>query len=325
VIRMPGICAPAGAEMVSWSTDTINERERFSYWREMICNTLFSISPEAPPERFSARITVRNSGPLRFATCESTSYEIIRTRRDIARAPADHYTIYLQLRGLTAMEQSGESVSFGRNDIVISDCRRPFRAMLSNDGCRAVAVVPRAMVNSRAPWLRQRPVYKFSNSRFLDLARRHMIRLVSDDLNETESYLLTENLCNLLALSSAADVPLDRLRTELQLGALLAFCQQNLHFPGLSPQFVAERFGLSVRTLHLRFEKIGQTFGRWLLETRLDACSKALRDPLQQTRSISEIAYSSGFNDLSHFNKTFRARFGMPPSQWRHECVKNKL
>jgi AraC-like DNA-binding protein len=57
----------------------------------------------------------------------------------------------------------------------------------------------------------------------------------------------------------------------------------------------------------------------------LDACSKALRDPLQQTRSISEIAYSSGFNDLSHFNKTFRARFGMPPSQWRHECVKNKL
>ena len=172
--------------MVSWSTDTINERERFSYWREMICNTLFSISPEAPPERFSARITVRNSGPLRFATCESTSYEIIRTRRDIARAPADHYTIYLQLRGLTAMEQSGESVSFGRNDIVISDCRRPFRALLSNDGCRAVAVVPRAMVNSRAPWLRQRPVYKFSNSRFLDLARRHMIRLVSDDLNETE-------------------------------------------------------------------------------------------------------------------------------------------
>jgi hypothetical protein len=135
--RMTTSAARAGTEMVSWSTDTINERERFSYWREMICNTLFSISPEAPPERFSARITVRNSGPLRFATCESTSYEIIRTRRDIARAPADHYTIYLQLRGLTAMEQSGESVSFGRNDIVISDCRRPFRALLSNDGCRA--------------------------------------------------------------------------------------------------------------------------------------------------------------------------------------------
>ena len=136
--------------MVSWSTDTINERDRFSYWREMICSTLFSISPEAPSERFSARIKVRNAGPLRFATCESTSYHIIRTGRDIARAPADHYTIYLQLRGQTAIDQRDEHVTFRRNDIVISDCRQPFRATLSNDGCRAIAVVPRAMI-TRVP------------------------------------------------------------------------------------------------------------------------------------------------------------------------------
>jgi AraC family transcriptional activator of tynA and feaB len=309
--------------MVSWSTDTINERDRFSYWREMICNTLFSISPEAPSERFSARLTVRNSGPLRFAKCASTSYEIVRTARDISRAPADHYTIYLQLRGQTVIDQCNESISFGRNDIVVSDCRRPFRAMLSNDGCRAVAVVPRAMVNSRAPWLRQRALYKFSNSHFLDLARRHMVRLVSDDLTEIESNLLTENLCNLLALASANDIPLKRLQSELELENLLTFCEKNLHFPGLSPQFVADHFGLSVRTLHLRFKKIEQTFGRWLLETRLDACSKALRDPLRRNTSISEIAYSCGFNDLSHFNKSFRARFNATPSEWRHELGKS--
>jgi len=307
--------------MVFWSTDSLNERDRFSYWREMICNTLFSISPEAPSERFTARLTVRNSGPLRFAKCESTSYEIIRTARDISRAPADHYTIYLQLRGQTVMDQCSESVSFGRNDIVLSDCRRPFRATLSNDGCRAVAVVPRAMVNSRAPWLRQRALYKFSNSHFIDLARRHMVRLISDDLTEIESSLLTENLCNLLALASANDIPLKRLQSDFELENLLAFCEKNLHFPGLSPQFVANHFGLSVRTLHLRFKKIEQTFGRWLLETRLDACSKALKDPLRRNSSISEIAYSCGFNDLSHFNKSFRARFNATPSEWRHEFV----
>ena len=106
--------------MVSWSTDTINERERFSYWRDMICNTLFSISPEAPSECFSARIKVRNCGLLRFAVCQSTSYEIIRTSRDIARAPSDHYTIYLQVRGQTAIHQRGESISFQRSDIVMS-------------------------------------------------------------------------------------------------------------------------------------------------------------------------------------------------------------
>ncbi len=308
--------------MVSWSTDTINERDRFSYWREMICSTLFSISPEAPSERFSACLTVRNSGPLRFATCQSTSYEIIRTARDISRAPADHYTIYLQLRGQTSIDQWNESATFRRNDVVISDCRRPFRATLSNDGYRAIAVVPRAMINSRAPWLRRRALYKFSNSHFLDLARRHMVRLVSDDLTENESNLLTENLCNLLALASASEVPLKCMQAELQLEGVFAFCEQNLHFPELSPKYVAEHFGISVRTLHLHFKKTEQTFGRWLLETRLDVCSKTLKDPLQRTSGISEIAYSCGFSDLSHFNKSFRARFNMTPSQWRHEFKK---
>ena len=311
--------------MVSWTTDTINERERFSYWREMICNTIFSISPEAPSERFSARLSVRNSGLLRFAMCESTSYEIIRTRRDVARSPADQYTIYLQLRGQTTIHQCDESVTFYRNDIVLSDCRQPYRAMLSNDGRRAVAVLPRAMVNSRAPWLRHCPVRMLpSNSRFLDLARNHMMRLVSDDLSESDTNLLTENLCNLLALASATDISPNRLQPELQITAMLAFCRQHMYDPGLSPQLVAEHFGISVRTLHLRFATLGQTFGRWLLDTRLDACGNALRDPHQRDRGIAGIAYGCGFYNSSHFTRSFRARFGMSPTEWRFEHVKKQ-
>ena len=73
--------------MVSWSTDAINERERFSYWREMICTRYSVFRPKLLPNGFSARIKVRDAGLLRFATCESTSYEIIRTGRDIEGLP----------------------------------------------------------------------------------------------------------------------------------------------------------------------------------------------------------------------------------------------
>ncbi|HEY6860985.1 MAG TPA: hypothetical protein VI358_14520, partial [Pseudolabrys sp.] len=105
--------------MTFWSTDTIPERERFSFWREIICNTIFSISPEAPSERFSARVRVRSAGPLRFAMCQSTSYEIIRTQRDVNRAPADYYTVYLQLQGRTLINQCDDSASLDCNDIVL--------------------------------------------------------------------------------------------------------------------------------------------------------------------------------------------------------------
>ena len=173
------------------------------------------------------------------------------------------------------MEQCGELFTFQCNDIFISDGRQPFRAALSNDGFRAMAVLPRAMIDWRAPWLRRRPLNKLnSNSSFFDLARRHFVRLVSDDLSETQTSLLTDNLCNLLALTSANDIPPNRLRPELQLEAMLAFSRQNIHRSELSPRFVATHFGISVRTLHLRFEKLGQTFA---LDAGKVRCSKALR------------------------------------------------
>jgi AraC-like DNA-binding protein len=136
-------------------------------------------------------------------------------------------------------------------------------------------------------------------------------------LSESATSILTDNLCNLLALASTGNVAPGALAPELRSEALLAFCRQNLHNPDLSPQLVADHLGISVRTLHLRFQKTGQSFGRWLLDHRLEACRAALRDPNQGALNISEIAYRWGFNDLSHFNKTFRARFRETPREWR--------
>ena len=305
--------------MVSWSTDTVNERERFSYWREVVCRSLFNVSTETLPQNFSGKMRTRASGSLRFLMSESSSYQFIRTKRDISSAPSDHYTILMQMRGQTAITESDNQFVCQRNDIALFDGRQAFNARNSQDGRRVAAVVPHALINARAPWLQERSLHRLpSNSRFLDLARRHMVRLISRELDENATALLTENLCNLIALASAPDIPMNSLQPELQIEALLAFCRQNMRDPRLSPQFVAGHLGFSVRTLHSRFEKIGQTFGSWLLERRLDECCKALRDPSQLTRNISEIAYTCGFNDLSYFNKAFRARFGMPPREWRY-------
>jgi AraC-like DNA-binding protein len=319
----PQPAANAGAGVLTWSTDTVDARERFSYWREVVCQAVFNISIEAPRERFSARMRARSSGPIRLAMSESAGdYQIARSAREIASAPADHYSIYLQVGGQSVIEQRDESIAFQPNDIAISDGRQPFRAAFSDGGHRAIALVPHAMINRLAPWLQESPIRKLaSDSPYVDLARRHLLALTSGEsmLSESATSLLTDNLCNLLALASAREVAPSRLQPELMLEALLAFCRQNLHEPELSPRLVAARFGISVRTLHLRFEKLGQSFGRWLLENRLDACGKALRDPHRQSSSISEIAYRWGFNDLSHFNKAFRARFGMSPSEMRAE------
>jgi AraC-like DNA-binding protein len=122
-----------------------------------------------------------------------------------------------------------------------------------------------------------------------------------------------------IALATAEESETGRLPADVQIEAMLIFCRQNLHKSELSPQLVADRLGISLRTLHSRFQQIGQSFGRWVLENRLEACSAALRDRNQRDMKISEIAYRWGFNDLSYFNKAFRARFERKPSEWRSE------
>ena len=95
----------------------------------------------------------------------------------------------------------------------------------------------------------------------------------------------------------------------------------HLHDTDLSPQHAADHVGISLRTLHSRFAQIGQTFGHLVLQSRLEACARALRDPNQRLLNISEIAYRWGFNDLSHFNRAFRAHFDMSPGEWRNAAA----
>jgi AraC-like DNA-binding protein len=82
----------------------------------------------------------------------------------------------------------------------------------------------------------------------------------------------------------------------------------------LDPARVASQLGMSVRYLHRLLEESGRTFSEHLLDRRLDRAHRLLRDPRLADRKVSEIAMEAGFSDLSHFNRSFRRRFGETPS-----------
>lgn len=87
--------------------------------------------------------------------------------------------------------------------------------------------------------------------------------------------------------------------------------------PHFSLETLAAALGLSPRAVQRALAECGATFRDALGERRLERAAALLRAQAWERAKIVEIAYASGFSDLSHFNRAFRARFGMPPAAWR--------
>jgi AraC-like DNA-binding protein len=58
----------------------------------------------------------------------------------------------------------------------------------------------------------------------------------------------------------------------------------------------------------------GESPGRWLQRKRLEYAAVLLRS---ETMSVSQIVFESGFEDLSHFSRAFKGKFGVAPTEFR--------
>jgi AraC-like DNA-binding protein len=71
---------------------------------------------------------------------------------------------------------------------------------------------------------------------------------------------------------------------------------------------------LSRRSFSTTFKQVtGKTFLQDLTQLRLEHCRKRLKQP---NPNIAAIAFSAGFNDLSHFYRVFKSHAHMTPKQW---------
>ncbi|GLT08756.1 GlxA family transcriptional regulator [Sulfitobacter porphyrae] len=113
-----------------------------------------------------------------------------------------------------------------------------------------------------------------------------------------------ENHAQRRSLQPRADVRNPKLLLALQL------MQANLEEP-LRPDEIAELVKLSSRQLERLFARYLNTSPkRYYLQLRLEKARHLLR---QTGLSVTEVCVACGFRSLSHFSKSYRATFGIPP------------
>lgn len=86
---------------------------------------------------------------------------------------------------------------------------------------------------------------------------------------------------------------------------------------------VADIAGMSASAFS-RFFKLhtGRNLSDYIIDLRLGYASRQLVD---STKSVAEIGYSCGFNNLSNFNRIFKKRKGCSPTEFRDNYHKTRI
>ena len=100
-----------------------------------------------------------------------------------------------------------------------------------------------------------------------------------------------------------------------------AFIHRNLADPDLTIERIADRMQCTKRYLHKVFSDEGETLNHYIWSQRLELCRNHLSRPDLAEKSITEIAFACGFSNAAHFSRSFRARFGQAPRDFRRETL----
>lgn len=113
--------------------------------------------------------------------------------------------------------------------------------------------------------------------------------------------------------SKPREAPVDD--RDLPLALLLQdYIATNLHRPDLDVDSMASSFGVSRATLYRHFEKDGGV-ARHIRNRRLDRCFFELAGAKAQRGQVASVARRWHFSDATNFNRLFRDRFGISPSE----------
>jgi transcriptional regulator GlxA family with amidase domain len=86
---------------------------------------------------------------------------------------------------------------------------------------------------------------------------------------------------------------------------------------------LAELVGMSPVSFSRFFhQRTGRTLSEYIVDIRLGHAARMLVD---SSMDISEICYACGFNNLSNFNRIFKARRSCTPREFRAMYKKNKV
>ncbi|MGY3234143.1 AraC family transcriptional activator of tynA and feaB [Bradyrhizobium sp. USDA 4448] len=309
------------------STASLPPRERFDYWHDVVSRNLVDLDYRLIGEaQFDASFHSTPINGLDLCRIKASPHVAQRSTEGISRADHSMLVFNFVLSGSLVAEQDGRLAHLKVGDGALCDATRPYK-LQSNEAFEVASVrLPREQCLGRIPHLHRLAACNFSErGELAPMVFGYLSHLADRAPNLTSpaaGLKISQNFKDLLlAMLAELAEALPPSLTEYRSLALMRVkdtVERNVHDSDLTPATIAAQLKLSPRYINQLLEAEGTSLSRYIWSRRLDRCAEQLKDPALRARGVSQIAMDNGFNDLSHFSKAFRIKFGVAPRDYRN-------
>jgi AraC-like DNA-binding protein len=304
----------------------IHPRDRLAYWYDVACKVF--VKHECRIEKraaFDATLHHAQLGEIGVVDLESLGLRHAGvTKRDIANGEDDVFFLCLQLEGTATLTQDGREATILPGDFTLLDAQRPYSCRYPAHWKQVIIKIPHRALKARLASSSELTACAVRNgdgvgglaSGYITMLPQHI-----DALQGAARPQVGEHVLDLAALALAAETgkntPALSSGRAVSLLHLRMAIENRLTDPALDPRGAAAAAGISVRYANDLLSQQGTSLERLIVSRRLERCRRALEDPAQWQRTISEIAFAWGFSDVSHFDRRFKAAYGCSPGDYR--------
>jgi len=318
---------PADFGVLKYSSSRFRPSERIESWRATISRTLLRVEIDFQPSMvFHARAAIRIFENIRFAT-STVAPHVARRSRAVVSEENDDLFLIINLNTTPIISLGTKQIALAPGNACLLSCAEPWDYAQSRYGRVLCIRMPRAGMANLLPNL-ERHIGAIINGDqpamriLLDYLSAIDRNPVYTDAKARSAF--ATHIQDLIALmlvtdGEGEDFASERNTRTRRERAMKDDLLRNFHNKDLCLDELAARHDLSRRTIQRIFERDGTTFQDHVLSLRLEGVRQRLLDARYAALTVSQIAETCGFGDISHFNHVFRRRFGGSPSQIRQE------
>ena len=320
---MPDFLLPKGNII---STEEVDEKEQLEYWIDMICDEFVQLDCITGKRKdFKGKLRGSELDKIRVSEVSADPQDVIRSRKQIAKSTESEFLLSLQLEDVGFVNQDGRMAELHPGDFALYDSTKPYRLHFDRPFRQIVLQIPYDYLAEQFVKPEIITARRVSAQTAVGALASQFIQSVAgrlDVLSIQERGVVNQHIIELIALAMGSKSSLRELdgqsiaRTAM-LERLKQYIEINIRHPQLSPALIAAHHHISERYQRMLFASTGTTVSRHILEQRLALCREALENTSLRDYSITQIAFSYGFNDAAHFSRKFKERYGISPKECR--------